>query len=200
MDDLADLARRDIAHLVVDDAGLDIERRLAGRAGLAQLVIGMQHRRQRRDLGLAVEVPQPHARHAALHFLQHLDRHDRRPVVALGQRSKVGTLEQRRAQQRDPDRRRREEGIDAMARDQRQDHVRPRLARDDVGRAQIYRGPEEHVELRAVVQRQRMQHDVAGLHIALDDAGHVFPQHRLVAQHRALGQRLGAAGVDDLQQ
>jgi hypothetical protein len=41
---------------------------------------------------------------------------------------------------------------------------------------------------------------VAFGHLAFDDAAHVLVEHGVVAQHRALGQRLGAAGVDDLQQ
>jgi hypothetical protein len=48
-----------------------------------------------------------------------------------------------------------------VPRDQRQQVVRRRLGRDDAGAADVDHRAEEHVELRAVVQRQRVQHDVA---------------------------------------
>ncbi len=200
MHDLADLAGPHILHGRVDDAGLDVEHGFSRRTGLAQLVLRFEHGGERRDLGLAVEVPQPHGRQALLHLAQNLDRHDRRAVVALAQRRQVRRVEQRRAQQRNPDRRRREERRDPVPGDERQDDVGPRLAGDDVGRPEIDRRAEEHVELGAMIERQGMQHDVVCRHLALDDAAHVLPDHRLVGEHRALRQRLGAAGVDDLRQ
>jgi hypothetical protein len=84
--DLADLAGRDRAAVVVDDDRLDVQRGTAGAAGLADLVVGPEHGRHRRHLGLAVEVEQPHAREPLAELGEHLDRHDRRAVVALAQR------------------------------------------------------------------------------------------------------------------
>ncbi len=83
---------------------------------------------------------------------------------------------------------------------QRQQVVGRRRRGDVAARAEVHAGPQKDVELRAVVQRQRMQHGVALGHLAVDDAAHVLVDHRAVRQHRALGRRLGAAGVDDLQQ
>ena len=80
---------------VVDHARFHVQNGPAGGAGLAQLVIRGQHRRQRRDLGLAVEVPQAHLRQPGGQFAQHLDWHDRSAVVALGQAGKIGDVEQR---------------------------------------------------------------------------------------------------------
>ena len=87
-----------------------------------------------------------------------------------------------------------------MLLEQRKDVVGRRLAGEDAGRADVDRRPEEHVELRAVIERERVEQAVAAGDLALDDAAHVLPEHCLVRQHRAFGQALGAAGVDDLRQ
>ncbi len=78
--------------------------------------------------------------------------------------------------------------------------VRHGLAGDDVGAAHVDGRAEEHVELGAVVQRQRVQGHVGLGDLGVDDAAHVLPQHRVVREHGALGAGLGAAGVDDLRQ
>jgi hypothetical protein len=74
-----------------------------------------------------------------------------------------------------------------MPLDQRQQVFRHRLGRDDVGAADVDRGAEEDVELRAVVERQRVQRQVAALNARVDHAAHVLPQDRVVSEHRALG-------------
>ena len=83
---------------------------------------------------------------------------------------------------------------------QRQQVLRRRLGGDDVAGADVDCRPHEDVELRAVIERQRMQHQVVAADVGIDQAAHVLPDDRLVGQHRALGRRLGAAGVDDLRQ
>ena len=55
--DLAHLAHRHVLHQVIDHAGLHVENRFAARAGFAQLVFRAQHGGQRRDFGLAIQVP-----------------------------------------------------------------------------------------------------------------------------------------------
>ena len=85
MHDLADLAGLTSRIALVDDARLDIEHGPAAGAGLAQLVLGAEHGGERRDLRLAVEVPEAHLRHAARHFAHDLDRHDRGAVIAFAQ-------------------------------------------------------------------------------------------------------------------
>ena len=47
-----------------------------------------------------------------------------------------------------------------MRLDQRRMTSGDRLAGDDVGRAEVDRRTEEDVELRAMVERQRVQHDI----------------------------------------
>ena len=69
---------------------LPLYHRAAARAGFAQLIFGAEHRRQRRDLGLAVQVPQAHAGQPRRQLAQHLHRHDRRAVVALAQARQIG--------------------------------------------------------------------------------------------------------------
>ena len=200
VNDLAHLARRHVAHGIVDDPRLDVEHGAPAGARPSQLLLGTQHGRERRDLGLAVEVPQPHLRQARSQLAQHLDRHDRRTVIALGEAPQVGLVEQRRAQQRDPHRGRREERRDAVPLQQRQQVVGRRLGRDDVRRPDVERRAEKHVELRAVVKGQRMQDQVVGGDLGVHRATHVLPQDRVVGQHRALGGGLGAAGVHDLRE
>src|SRR3546814_9016580 len=58
MDDLANRARRHRSIVVIDDAGFDIERRPARRTKFAQLVLGLEHGRDRRQFGLSVEIEQ----------------------------------------------------------------------------------------------------------------------------------------------
>src|SRR5262249_4444078 len=58
MDDLTDLARLDVAHLIVDHTRLHVQRGPAGGARLAELVFGLQYGCERRDFGLTVEIPQ----------------------------------------------------------------------------------------------------------------------------------------------
>ena len=198
--DLADLAHGHVAHLVVDHAGFDIQHGAAGRAGLAQLVVGAEHGRQRGDLGLAVQVPQTDPGQAAGDLLHHLHRHDGGAVVALGQPGKIGLVEQRRAQQRDPHRGRREEAGDAVRRHHGQQIVGRGLGGDVVGGADVDGRAKEHVELRAVVERQGVQGHVVLGDLGVDAAAHVLPQHGVVRQHGALGAGFGAAGVDDLRQ
>jgi hypothetical protein len=83
---------------------------------------------------------------------------------------------------------------------QRDQVVGRRLGRDHVAAADVDRRAEEHIELRAVVERQRVQGVVVFGDLGVDHAAHVLPQHRVVREHGALGRRLGAAGVDDLRE
>lgn len=196
--DLADFTDLDVLHRRVDHARLDVEHRLAGRAGLAELVVGPQHGGERCDLGLAVKIPELDVGQAALEFEQDLHRHDRGAVVTFLQCRQVGLVEIRRAQHRDPDRRRREERRDPVRLDQRQNVVRGRLARNHAGGAKIDLRSEKDVELGAVIERQCVQEFVIYTHAAVDDAADILPHYGFMGQHRALGQGLRAAGVDDL--
>jgi acyl-CoA synthetase (AMP-forming)/AMP-acid ligase II len=74
---VSEVAVVEVPHPHWIDAGLDVEHREPARPGFAQLVVGPQHRGQRRDLGLAVQVPPPHLRQAPRQFAQHFHRHDR---------------------------------------------------------------------------------------------------------------------------
>ena len=87
-----------------------------------------------------------------------------------------------------------------MPLDQRQQVVRRRLGGDDVGAADIDRRAEKGVELRAVIERQGVQGQIVGGNAGVDHAAHVLPDQRVVGEHGALGQRFGAAGVDELRQ
>ena len=200
MHDLADLAHGDVLHIVVHHARLDVDDGAAGRTGFAQLVVGAEHGGERGDFGLAVQVPQAHVRQAARDFLHHLHRHDRGAVVALGQLAQVGLVEQRRAQQRDPHRGRGEEAGDAVRGHHGQQVVGRGFAGDEVGRADVDCRAEEHVQLRAVVQRKRVECYIFFSDLGVDAATDVLPQHGVVREHGALGRAFSAAGVDDLQQ
>ncbi|MFK4491359.1 hypothetical protein ABIA45_006437 [Bradyrhizobium sp. USDA 336] len=180
--------------------GLDIEHGLAGGAGLAELILRSQHGRERRDLGLAVEIPELDRGQTALQFEQHLHRHDRGAVIALLQGRQIGLVEVRRAQHRDPDRRRREERGDPVRLDQRQDVVGGRLAGNYAGGAEIHLRAQEHIQLRAMIQRQSVQELVLHAHAAVDDAADILPHHGFMGQHRTLRQRFRARGVDDLRE
>ena len=198
--DFSNLARIDVLHRIVHDPGLDVQRCPAAGTGFAQLVLRPEHGGQRRDLGLAIQVPQLDVGEPRGQFPQHLDRHDGRAVVALAQFRQVGCRQQRRAQQRDPDRGRREERRDAMPRDQRQQVVGRGSGGDHVTGTDVDRRSEKHIELRAVVERQCMQQQVIRSNAGIDHTAHVLPDHRVVGQHGAFGHRLGAAGVHDLRQ
>jgi hypothetical protein len=87
-----------------------------------------------------------------------------------------------------------------LPRDQRQQVVGRRLGGDDAGGAHVDGRAQEHVELRAVIQRQRVQHHVVRRDAGVHGAARVLPQHCVMGQHRALGAGLGAARVDDLGQ
>ena len=51
-----------------------------------------------------------------------------------------------------------------------------------------------------MIERQRVQELVVHAHAAVDDAADILPHHGFMGQHRALGQRFRAAGVDDLRE
>ena len=196
--DLADLTGGDVAQLLIDHARGDVEHGLARRAGLGQLLVGAEGGGERAELGLAVVVPQPQVRQALAEVVDRLDGHDRGAVVALGQRAQRAGVEPLVLQQADPDRRRGEERGGAMLRDRGEDRVRGGRGQDHVRRAQVEPGHDEAVHLRAVVERQRVQHHVGRGVLAGDDARDVLGQQALVGQHRALRGRLRAARVGDL--
>ena len=75
-----------------------------------------------------------------------------------------------------------------------------RFGGDDVAAADKNGGAKKHIELRAVVKRQRMQGQVIGRNFGINHAADILPQHRIMGQHRALGCGLGAAGVNNLRQ
>src|SRR3546814_3272057 len=102
MDDLANRARRHRSIVVIDDAGFDIERRPARRTKFAQLVLGLEHGRERRQFGLSVEIEQSDAGQARDDFADDFARHDRRAVIAFLQRRQIATIEVGVAQQCDP--------------------------------------------------------------------------------------------------
>src|SRR5699024_3175971 len=58
VDDLADLPDRYLATVVVDEPGLDVEHGPARGPGMGELLVRREDRRDRRELGLTVEVPQ----------------------------------------------------------------------------------------------------------------------------------------------
>jgi hypothetical protein len=76
---------------------------------------------------------------------------------------------------------------DAVLLDQRQQVFGDRLAGDHVAGANVDRRAEEDVELRAVVQRQRVQHQVTAVDAGVDDAADVLPEHRVVVSIAPLG-------------
>ena len=171
---------------------------MAGRPalpGLRQLLTGAQDGRQRRHLGLPVEVPQLHAGQPPLQLAEHFGGHRRGAVVALAQGGQVGGIEAGVAQQRDPHRRRAEQLADLLPRDSGQQRGRVRAGHDDAGGAQVDVGAEEAVQLRAVIHRQRVQLHVLSGHPAVDHAAHVLADQRAAGQHHALRARLGARGV-----
>src|SRR3546814_8310670 len=75
MGDLANRARRHRSIVVIDDAGFDIERRPARRTKFAQLVLGLEHGRDRRQFGLSVEIEQSDAGQARDDFADDFARH-----------------------------------------------------------------------------------------------------------------------------
>ena len=193
--DLADRARRDRHAVEVDDPGLDVDRRPARAAGPFQLLVRTQDRRQRRHLGLPVEVPQRDVREPPLQLAQHLDRHRRGAVVALAQRRQVRRGEVGVAQQRDPHGRRAEELRDPLPRDRREQRRRVGTGKDHAGRAEVDVDGEEAVQLRAVVHRQRVHLDVVRAHPAVDRAADVLADQRAAGEQDALRTRLRARGV-----
>ncbi len=109
------------------------------------------------------------------------------------------TAERRAAQQPDPHRRRREELRHPLGLDRGEHRLGIGAGQQDVRRPDVDVGPEEAVELGAVVERQRVQLDVARLHPAVDHAGDVLGDERAAREHRALGPRLGPARVHEPQ-
>src|SRR5258706_11725402 len=85
-----------------------------------------------------------------------------------------------------------------VRRHQAEQIVRRGSAGDDVGRADVYAGTEEDVELRAVIEGQRVKDDVAFRDFGVHQAGDVFGDDGLVSEDRALRPRFGTARVDDL--
>ena len=197
--DLADLARGHRLPVVVDQQRLDVDRRPARRAGVAQLLVGPQDRGERGHLGLAVEVPELHVGQPPSELLEHLDRHRRRAVVALAQRREVAGVEVGVPQQRDPHGRRAEQLRHPLPLDRREQGGGLGRGQDDAGGAEVDVHREEAVELRAVVHRQRVRLDVVGGHLAVDHARHVLADQRPRRQQHALGPRLRAARVHEAQ-
>ena len=109
-------------------------------------------------------------------------------------------VQQRGAQQRNPDSRRRKETRDLELFDQSQQVVRHGLGRDDIAAADVNGRAKKYIQLRAVVKGQGMQGQVLLCNFCVDHTTHVLPQHRIVRQHGALGHRFGAAGVNNLRQ
>src|SRR3546814_3209014 len=65
-------------------------RRPARRTKFAQLVLGLEHGRDRRQFGLSVEIEQSDAGQARDDFADDFARHDRRAVIARSEERRVG--------------------------------------------------------------------------------------------------------------
>ena len=184
--------------VLVDDQRLHVQRRAPGRAGLADLVLGPQHGRQRRHLGLAVEVEEPHSGQPLTELGQHLDGHDGGAVVALAQRREVAPVEVGMVEQRDPHGRRAEQLRRALGLDGCEHRGGVGLRQQHVDRAEVDARREEAVQLRRVKQRQRVDLDVIGRHLPVDEAADVLRDEAAAREDRALRARLGAARVEQL--
>ena len=150
---------------------------------------------QRRHLGLAVEVPEAYVGKPFLQLPEDLDRHRRGAVVALGQRAQVGLVEVRDdAAGRSRPLVVRRTGWRRAPRSRPGSRPGPGPRRITLVAPSQTSGAEEDVELRAVVERQRVQVDVVRAVLAVDHAGGVLPQQRPAREQRALGPRLGAGG------
>ena len=99
MDDFTDLPDRHIVALVVHDAGLHVQYRLARGARLSQLVLGLEYGGSGGDFRLAIEIPQADLRKALLYPLHDLHRHDRSAVVTLDQGGEIGAVETGRVEE-----------------------------------------------------------------------------------------------------
>ena len=101
-------------------------------------------------------------------------------------------------EQRDPDGRRAEQLRRALGLDGGEHRGGIRLRQQHVDRAEVDARREEAVQLRRVEQRQRVDLDVVGRHLAVDEAAGVLGDQAAAREDRALRARLGAARVEQL--
>ena len=102
------------------------------------------------------------------------------------------------ARQRDPHRGRCEQAVGPAVFDQVEDGDRVRGVQQGVLRADRQVGQQEDVHLRRVVERQRVHRPVGLLEVQGGDGAQVLVHQGPVGHHRALGQRRGARGVQEL--
>ncbi len=153
---------------------------------------------ERRDLGLAIAIVEPHARQFLAQFLQNRHRHDGCAVVDVAQRLQVALEKIGMAQQADPDGRRREEGRDLQPLDQFEHDVRRRAFDQMRDGADHHLRHGEGVHLRGVVERQSRQRDVVCGKFHLDRAGEIFGDIGAMRHHSRLGRRGRAGRVAEL--
>ena len=101
-------------------------------------------------------------------------------------------------EQRDPHRRRAEQLRGALGLDGREHRGGVGLRQQDVDRAEVDARREEAVQLRRVKQRQRVDLDVVGRHLPVDEAADVLRDQAAAREDRALRARFGAARVQQL--
>jgi len=197
----ADLARHarpgDGVEVVVLEPRLHVDAAHAGRAQLAQRVLGLEDRVVGRQLGLAVVVPDARAGQFLHQLLEDLHGHDRGPVVALLQAPEVVLAEIRVPQHPDPDRGRGEEHGGLVVGDVLED-LADVGGDEDVRAAHPEDGVQEHVALGAVIDGQGVDLHVVLVVLPVHDAAHVLGHEGLVRDDDALGQRLGPARVGHL--
>lgn len=198
VDDLAAFAVGHVPALLVDHLRLDEQHRAPAGVHAALVLLGAENHRQRADLALPEAVVEGEVRQPFPEPFEDGHRHDRRPVVGLAQSAEVAGGEVGAAGQADPHGGRGEEAVRAARFDQVEEQVTVGGVEQDVLGADGQVGQQEDVRLGRVVERQRVHGAVAGLEVEGGDRAEVLVHQRAVGHHRALGQRGGAGGVEEL--
>ncbi|MNO74353.1 hypothetical protein D3C76_653490 [compost metagenome] len=207
--DLADGAARHFVVVGVDDAHFHAYRRYAGRIHLAAglvfgaVVLRRQQGGQRRQFGHAVALGETGGgEHAAGAIEQR--RGDRRGTVADAlQRAEVELLQLRigvaRIQQHLDHGRRQEDLVDALAGDGFQHRLRHEGRHHHMGAAAHEQGGHGR-EIGQVEHRHHVQVVAVGMGAAAVQHAQRREGQVAVAEHHALGEACGAAGVEDAEQ
>lgn len=153
---------------------------------------------ERADLALSEAVVEGERGQPFAEPFQYGDGHDRRAVVRLAQPAEFAGGEAGVPGDADPDGRRGEDAVGPSRLDEVEDPVGVGCVEDGVLRPDREVGQQEDMQLRGVVERQRVDGPVGGPQIERRDGADVLVHERAVGHHRALGQCGGARGVEQL--
>ena len=193
--DLADLIGPGRPAVLVDDAHLDMQERLARGGELAPPVVDRHERAARRRLGEAISLQEAEA--ARRDRLHHCHRMRRAAGDAVGDRREVRAVEVRPLEQLEPDRRHAEDHADAEARHQAQQHVGIELAHDRDATADIQRRDEVQPDASGVKEGEEADGRVVGSEACGRPDVLDIPEDVRVREHRPFGMPGGPGRVQD---